>query len=265
LQRQWLVSPETTGWLGGVHAPLRVLQLYVMLSAKMASRRSLASGLYYVTVLREPTRRFLSEFYETFDGWEAKYNTPPRVIWPCSNSLPSELKAIARAGIDNSTKEEYDRLFPYWIGCSRNMAANRQTRALAYIAGNSSHKVRLKLCNEYVQSNRTHRTKCDLQLAKRALRQLTYFGLNEQRCKSEKLFEAIFGLRFTTRHGAARVGTAEGQGSHKAKLKFSELTAEQQRRVQWMNGNDRLLYSEAVQIFNNRLREYSIPEEPQCS
>jgi len=128
LQRQWLVSPETTGWLGGVHAPLRVLQLYVMLSAKMASRRSLASGLYYVTVLREPTRRFLSEFYETFDGWEAKYNTPPRVIWPCSNSLPSELKAIARAGIDNSTKEEYDRLFPYWIGCSRNMAANRQVQ-----------------------------------------------------------------------------------------------------------------------------------------
>ena len=121
LQRQWLLSPETTGWLGGVHAPVRTLrkaytgllnrrtycnicmpsyvrkaplsfyhkqflpwprcyslvcrfpwdaELYVMLAAKFTTRRPLAEGLHYVTLLRDPISRFLSEFYETYDGWE---------------------------------------------------------------------------------------------------------------------------------------------------------------------------------------------------
>ena len=44
-----------------------MLQLYMMLAAKLTSRRSLAAGMSYVTMLREPISRFLSEFYETCD------------------------------------------------------------------------------------------------------------------------------------------------------------------------------------------------------
>ena len=39
LQHQWLLSPDTTGWLGGVHAPVRMLQRYVMQAAKLSARR----------------------------------------------------------------------------------------------------------------------------------------------------------------------------------------------------------------------------------
>ena len=58
MQRQWLVSPETTGWVGGVHAPVRVVQMYLMLASKLTTRLPLAANLHYVTLLREPTRRF---------------------------------------------------------------------------------------------------------------------------------------------------------------------------------------------------------------
>jgi hypothetical protein len=56
IQNQWLLSPDTTGWLGGPHSPVRIVQQYVMLSAKLTSRRSLAAGLHYVTLVRDPIK-----------------------------------------------------------------------------------------------------------------------------------------------------------------------------------------------------------------
>jgi len=204
--------------------------------------------------------RFLSEFYETFDGWEAKYKTHPHVTRPCSQSLPTTLREVAIAGIDNSTKAEYDQLFEHWISCKQNMASDRQTRALAYVAGNSSGAVRRKMC-----ANRTNAMgkACDLFLARRALLQLSYFGLNEERCRSEKLFESTFGLRFDSRHGA-QVGTDDGRGTHKAKLNFHDLSAEHQRVVRHLNRNDLKLYAVAVVIFNARLRQHGVPEDVRC-
>ena len=128
LQKQWLISPVTTGWLGGVHAPVRVLQTYLMLASRLAESQALASGIRYVTLLREPTRRFLSEFYETYDGWEAHHGTPPRLMRgsECSMRLAEPLRSRARQGIDNTTKELYDELFMHWLLCANNMAASRQ-------------------------------------------------------------------------------------------------------------------------------------------
>jgi hypothetical protein len=130
VQHQWLMSPDTTGWLGGVHSPVprrapspphhhhhhhrrrpsppppptehtaarrlpppaalpppraqvRIVQQYMMLAAKLTSYRSLAAGLQYVTLLRHPIRRFLSEFYETYDGWELNFLSWPRVATAC--------------------------------------------------------------------------------------------------------------------------------------------------------------------------------------
>ena len=50
----------------------RGTELYVMLAAKFTIRHPLAEGLHYVTLLRDPISRFLSEFYETYDGWEVR-------------------------------------------------------------------------------------------------------------------------------------------------------------------------------------------------
>ena len=56
-----------------------------MLAAKLSARRSLAAGLQYVTLVRDPIKRFLSEFYETYNGWEHKFQSWPRVASPCSS------------------------------------------------------------------------------------------------------------------------------------------------------------------------------------
>ena len=94
LQRQWLLSPETVGWAGGVHAPVRMTEMVLLRAARVSLPpgphtvalptpctlprrtaesvphhrlpRALADGLHFVTMLREPLSRFLSEFYELY-------------------------------------------------------------------------------------------------------------------------------------------------------------------------------------------------------
>lgn len=147
---QWLVSPLTTGWHGGVHAPVREVQGALqgaLLSAQLLGQGLGGTKLLWATMLREPRSRFLSEFYESYNGWEVVFGTPPHRATPCSAELPeshSELLRSARAlslrqdavrhdvNIDRLGVAKYNQLFPWWLNCTNNMAANRQTRALSY-------------------------------------------------------------------------------------------------------------------------------------
>ena len=115
---QWLVSPVTTGWLGGVHTPLRYLQ------AEHHQRDPWRASphLHFVTMLREPLARTISEYYETYDGWEFGFHTPyrpkgsapgPPPLAPCSASL-----GLAKPpNIDRTSKAVYDSYFPRWLRC----------------------------------------------------------------------------------------------------------------------------------------------------
>ena len=234
LQAQWLVSPETTGWLGGVHAPVRVLHAYLMLAARLTSSHALASGIHFVTLLREPLSRFLSEFYETYDGWEVHHGTPPRLsqMSACSARLPEPLRTRARLGIDNTTKALYEELFPHWLACPANMASSRQTRALAYAAlitqgrpastanqqgsqragagrtvPDADAALRRTVCAQLPRGAADRG--CALHLARRALYQFTFVGLSSRRCAAEKLMEAQLGLRF----GAPPVVVSDDSGN----------------------------------------------------
>ena len=288
LQEQWLISPETTGWLGGVHAPVRVLQKYLMLASRLAESHALASGIHYATLLREPTRRFLSEFYETYDGWEAHHGTPPRLVRgsECSVRLAEPLRSRARRGIDNTSKALYDELFPHWLACPNNMAASRQTRALAFAAlaptGNAEKQLRATdgmlrgvVCGKLSRGDIDEG--CSLRLARRALYQFTFLGLNEWRCASEKLFEAQFGLRFRNSllstvelgHSRSLAGTSSGhalgEGAHRVdQLQFESLDLASQRRVRILNRDDLQLYAEAESLFYRRLTSYGISRNVRC-
>ena len=142
---QWLVSPLTTGWHGGVHSPVREVQ-GALLSAQLLGRRGLGGTLLWATMLREPRSRFLSEFYESYNGWEVVFGTPPhRATPPCSAELPERHAELLRAhralslrhegagvNIDRLGVATYNLLFPWWLNCTNNMAASRQTRVLTY-------------------------------------------------------------------------------------------------------------------------------------
>jgi hypothetical protein len=277
LQRQWLISPETTGWIGGVHAPARVLHAYLRFAAKLSSNALLANGMHFVTLLREPVHRFLSEFYETYDGWEVTHNTPPSLNRgkACSSFLKPELRERAISGIDNCTKEAYDELFPSWVTCPTNMAANRQTRALAYAslptgqrsasnkADVSDAKLRAALCATLPRGSKN--TGCSLFIARRALYQFAVIGLSSERCATERLIEAQFGLRFKAAGRDRAPSTNSGRGAHRvAKLRMASLPPQIQHRVVALNHDDSRLYTEAEQLFRRRLRAYGIPDDPHC-
>lgn len=259
LQRQWLLSPETSGWLGGVHSPVRVVQEVVMRAANLSSDSHLAARQSYVTILREPLSRFISEFYETYDGWEskAKYGTVPFVTRPCSSLLPPELARRALAGIDVTPKEKYDELFPFWLDCAQNQASNRQTRALSFYPPTNEPKRRkqeLYECTGMRSNDAAGVALCDRRVAKQTLLQFAFIGIAEARCESERLFEAQFGLLFPGDPG----GADRGRGAHMAELSFGSLPDKQQRRVRELNSNDLVLYAEALAIFNRRLRYFGI-------
>ena len=281
LQRQWLISPETTGWIGGVHAPVRVLQMYLMLSAKFMPLHPLARGLHYVALLREPIKRLLSEFYETYDGWEATFDTPPKLARSaaCSARLPRPLRRIARRGIDNSSKAEYDTLFPHWIRCPSNMAASRQTRALAFNSLAKGNGTGGQLAAEACGALRkgVADARCSFELARRALYQFSFIGLNSERCAAERLFEAQFGLRFGASTPSAPASSAApaasslgsstevGKGAHRvAKLTMDELVPEDRRIVREISRDDTMLYREAERLFRVRLDAYGIPHDVRC-
>ena len=100
---------------------------------------------------------------------------------------------------------------------------------------------------------------CQGRIARHTLLQFSFFGLLEERCLTEKLFEAQFGLRFHDDKGA-RVRADEGKGAHRvAKLRYASLTAPQQARVAALNRNDLLVYEEARQVFFARLSAFGIP------
>ena len=170
------------------------------------------------------------------------------------------------------------------------MAANRQTRVLSYGALASTKDIRAT--DTALREVACHRlpngpadVNCSLHIARRALYQFTFIGLNEARCASEKLFEAQFGLRFsapplvrstgvradadasTAASDSAKLhsNTGDGSGAHRvAHLRYESLSKADQRRVQRLNLDDLQLYAEAKRIFLRRLRAFGIPRDVRC-
>lgn len=254
-EQRWLISPVTTGWelLGGVHAPVR----YVHNRCKSA---------YHITMLREPLSRAISEFYEVFDGWGRCYETPPGVDHFCSSDLPPQLKAAATAGnaapsVDTLGQVMYDKLLPHWLRCSNNMASNRQTRILS-LARDSTQEAHLRQrhCNVSPGCRLAGlgSENCSLAIARWTLMQFTYFGLSEERCLSERLFTAQFGLEFSDDLGL-HVTAKAGKGAHKLKnLAYDELKLDDQQQLVDNNRLDIELYKTAHAVFFKRIAQYNI-------
>ena len=143
-----------------------------------------------------------------------------------------------------------------------NMATNRQARALTYtVDANATARMRASLCDPALPPHDPAGL-CQGRIARHTLLQFSYFGLLEERCLSEKLFEAQFGLRFTRSKGAY----THGKGAHAvSKLSFENLTQAQQRQVRWLNRNDLWLYGEAQRVFYERLRLYGISRDATCT
>ncbi|XP_037833511.1 heparan-sulfate 6-O-sulfotransferase 2 isoform X2 [Kryptolebias marmoratus] len=224
----WLFSRFSTGWSCGLHADWTELTSCV--PSRMDSRethKDLPRHYYYITILRDPVSRYLSEWRHVQRGatWKASLHV-------CDGRAP--------------TLSELPNCYPGddWSGCSLqefmdcpyNLANNRQTRMLADLS--------LVGCYNVSAMSDEERWAVLLDSAKRNLRGMAFYGLTEYQRKTQYLFERTFNLEFIapfTQLNGTRASSVD-------------VPPETQRRIRQLNRWDVELYEYARDLFLQRFQ-----------
>nr|CAG4635084.1 EOG090X0E58 [Alona affinis] len=185
---------------------------------------------FFITVLRNPVHRYLSEFRHVQRGatWKSSRH------W-CGGqdftSLPHCYKGANWTGV------ELDE----FMDCSYNLAHNRQTRMLADLNLVGCYNSTAMTSSS---SQQTERDRVMLQSAKHNLARMAFFGLTEQQSISQYIFERTFRLDFAS--------PFEQSNATLSAHAMAELTAKQLERVKQLNSLDAELYEYARQLLHDR-------------
>ncbi|XP_047208589.1 heparan-sulfate 6-O-sulfotransferase 2 isoform X2 [Girardinichthys multiradiatus] len=224
----WLFSRFSTGWSCGLHADWTELTRCV--PSRMDSRETQKNqprNYYYITILRDPVSRYLSEWRHVQRGatWKASLHV-------CDGRSPtvSELPGCY-SGDDWSgcSLQEF-------MDCPYNLASNRQTRMLADLS--------LVGCYNVSTMSEDERWPVLLDSAKRNLKGMAFFGLTEYQRKTQYLFERTFNLQFIapfTQLNGTRASSVE-------------VPPETQERIRRLNRWDVELYDYARDLFLQRFQ-----------
>nr|CAG4645833.1 EOG090X0E58 [Lynceus sp. MCZ IZ 141354] len=233
---QWLFSRYSTGWKCGLHADWTELTSCVDSALDAYERQTLKRRYFYITILRDPIHRYLSEFRHVQRGatWKATRH------W-CGGrqateaELPHCYQGTNWTGV---TLEEF-------MQCPYNPAANRQTRMLADLTLIGCYNSSLLPSKE--------RDQLMLASAKTNLAKMAFFGMTEEQQISQYIFEETFGLHFLTPfeqfNTTLSLATLE-------ELKPSELS-----KIQDLNALDIELYAYAKQLFNARFKKLLLTDQ----
>ncbi|XP_029305744.1 heparan-sulfate 6-O-sulfotransferase 3-B-like [Cottoperca gobio] len=232
----WLFSRFSTGWSCGLHADWTELTSCVPTVMNKRDKKSAQKNkrnFYYITMLRDPVSRYLSEWKHVQRG--ATWKT---ALHMCDGRPPTEDELPAcYSGEDWTGVPLTD-----FMSCPSNLANNRQVRMLADLS--------LVGCYNMSSVSELERGQVLLASAKANLRNMAFYGLTEFQRKTQYLFERTFGLRFiraftqinSTR--AASVGISE-------KVRW---------RIEGLNALDVELYEYAKELF---LRRYQYNRQKQ--
>uniref|UniRef100_UPI0037E85928 heparan-sulfate 6-O-sulfotransferase 1-A isoform X2 n=1 Tax=Semicossyphus pulcher TaxID=241346 RepID=UPI0037E85928 len=176
----WLFSRFSTGWSCGLHADWTELTNCVpgVLNKKENKQKNLRK-FYYITLLRDPVSRYLSEWRHVQRG--ATWKTSLHMCdgrTPTPEELPSCYEGSDWSGC---TLQQF-------MDCPYNLANNRQVRMLADLS--------LVGCYNMSTVPEKKRAQLLLESAKKNLRDMAFFGLTEYQRKTQFLFERTFRLRF---------------------------------------------------------------------
>lgn len=228
--QNWLFSRYTTGWRCGLHADWTELTNCVdgildQLEGHEAKRR-----YFYITLLREPVARYLSEYRHVQRGatWKGSKHM-------CKGRLPSQ-EELPPCYTDSSW---YDVKLDDFADCKSNLAANRQTRMLA--------DLELVGCYNKSYMPQAERDRVLLASAKKNLASMAYFGLTEYQKISQYIFEETFNLRFAI--------PFEQNNATVSSLTMSTLTTEQAAKISHLNSLDIELYSFAKKLLFQRFEK----------
>lgn len=139
----------------------------------------ISSRYHYVSILRDPVSRYLSEWKHVRRG--ATWKTARLYC----NGRQATLKEVPfcyeSENWQGVTLNEF-------LKCPFNLANNRQTRMLANLS-----KVN---CYNSTGMSEEERNAMMLESAKENLRNLSFFGLTEYQVETQKLFEHVFHIQF---------------------------------------------------------------------
>ncbi|XP_071440629.1 heparan-sulfate 6-O-sulfotransferase 1-like [Hetaerina americana] len=224
----WLFSRYSTGWKCGLHADWTELTSCVDSELDKNEGDSVKRRYFYITLLREPVSRYLSEFRHVQRGatWRnARHWCGGRPATPAE--LPPCYAGSTWKGV---TLDEF-------TSCPYNLAANRQTRMLADLS--------LVGCyNRSYMPSAAERAHVLLASAKRNLAAMAFFGLTEHQRISQYVFEETFGLRFAVpfeQHNTTLSGAT-----------LSSLESYWLDRVRSLNSLDLELYGFARKLMHER-------------
>ncbi|XP_032887296.1 heparan-sulfate 6-O-sulfotransferase 1 [Amblyraja radiata] len=224
----WLFSRFSTGWSCGLHADWTELTNCVpgVLNKKETKIRT-ARKFYYITMLRDPVSRYLSEWRHVQRG--ATWKTSLHMCdgrTPTPDELPSCYEGNDWSGC---TLKQF-------MDCPFNLANNRQVRMLAD----------LSLVGCYNMSFITERKRAQILLesAKKNLKDMAFFGLTEFQRKTQYLFERTFHLLFIKPFIQFNSTRASGV----------ETDNETFHRIEELNDLDVQLYDYAKDLFQQRFQ-----------
>ncbi|GAB1302770.1 Heparan-sulfate 6-O-sulfotransferase 2 [Apodemus speciosus] len=222
----------STGWSCGLHADWTELTSCVpaVVDGKRDARlrpssSSLSLNFHYITILRDPVSRYLSEWRHVQRGatWKASLHVCDGRP-PTSEELPSCYTGDDWSGCP--LKEFMD--------CPYNLANNRQVRMLSDLT--------LVGCYNLSVMPEKQRNKVLLESAKSNLKHMAFFGLTEFQRKTQYLFEKTFNMNFIspfTQYNTTRASSVE-------------INEEIQKRIEGLNFLDMELYSYAKDLFLQR-------------
>nr|XP_012620221.1 heparan-sulfate 6-O-sulfotransferase 2 isoform X1 [Microcebus murinus] len=194
-------------------------------SSKARNTSKSGKNFHYITILRDPVSRYLSEWRHVQRGatWKASLHVCDGRP-PTSEELPSCYTGDDWSGCP--LKEFMD--------CPYNLANNRQVRMLSDLT--------LVGCYNLSVMPEKQRNKVLLESAKSNLKHMAFFGLTEFQRKTQYLFEKTFNMNFIspfTQYNTTRASSVE-------------INEEIQKRIEGLNFLDMELYSYAKDLFLQR-------------
>ncbi|XP_015219121.1 heparan-sulfate 6-O-sulfotransferase 3-B [Lepisosteus oculatus] len=226
-QESWLFSRFSTGWSCGLHADWTELTNCVPVIMEKKESQKNRRNFYYITMLRDPVSRYLSEWKHVQRG--ATWKTSLHMCdgrSPTQDELPTCYIGDDWSGV---TLLEF-------MDCAYNLANNRQVRMLADLS--------LVGCYNLSSMNESERNDILLRSAKNNLKNMAFFGLTEYQRKTQYLFERTFNLQFISPF-------TQINSTRAANVDISEAT---RRRIEELNFLDMQLYEYAKDLFLQRFQ-----------
>ncbi|KAJ8030605.1 Heparan-sulfate 6-O-sulfotransferase 2 [Holothuria leucospilota] len=223
----WQFSRFSVGWACGLHADWTELQSCVPWYLNKKEGKITRRRYYYITMLRNPVERFISEWRHVYRGatWKASKH-----VCNGREPTPEELPSCY------ADHEDWTGvLLNEFLECPHNLASNRQVRMLADLS--------LVGCYNLSKYSKEERNAIMLESAKTNLRRLSYFGLTEFQKESQYIFEETFNLKFKT-------AFEQNNDTHASAEYISD---EDRQRVVDENRLDVELYEYAKDLFFQRL------------